>query len=155
MRAVAKLCGQKGVSLTLSTTAPGLQAYDGAGLDSRPFPGHMGMPYGPRAGLALEPQHWPDAAGRADFPSILLRPDTGLQPDQRMAVQPDGKRLTSGEVTVLLGPKHRRKPDAHSPANPFARPDRNLRRSRASVWPVTPGGPVLCGHLAGSIAALR
>lgn len=75
LRPVAELCGQKGVSLILSTTAPGVQAYDGAGLNSRPFPGHMGKPYGPRAGLALEPQHWPDAAGRADFPSILLHPD--------------------------------------------------------------------------------
>ncbi len=74
LRPVAGFFGKKGVSLTLSTTAPGLQAYDGAGLNSHPFPGHMGIPYGPHAGLALEPQHWPDAAGRADFPTILLRP---------------------------------------------------------------------------------
>ncbi len=74
LRPVAELCGKKGVSLTLLTTAPGLQAYDGSGLKSHPFLGQMGVPYGPRAGLALEPQHWPDAAGRADFPTILLRP---------------------------------------------------------------------------------
>lgn len=76
LRPVAELHGQKGVSLTLSTTAPGLQAYDGAGLNSTPFLGHMGTSYGPHAGLALEPQHWPDAATRADFPSILLGPDS-------------------------------------------------------------------------------
>ncbi|MCX8507289.1 MAG: galactose mutarotase [Rhodobacteraceae bacterium] len=75
LRAVAELQGQKGVQMQLSTTAPGLQAYDGAGLGSHPFPGHMGHPHGPRAGLALGPQHWPDAPGRADFPPILLTPD--------------------------------------------------------------------------------
>jgi len=70
----ARLTGAKGVEMRLFTDAPGLQVYDGAGLRSLPHIGHMGEPYGPFAGLALEPQFWPDAAGRADFPSIRLSP---------------------------------------------------------------------------------
>ena len=70
----ARLTGAKGVEMRLFTDAPGLQVYDGAGLHSHPHIGHMGEPYGPFAGLALEPQFWPDAAGRAGFPSILLAP---------------------------------------------------------------------------------
>lgn len=71
---VARLTGAKGVEMRLLTDAPGVQAYDGAGLKGQPYLGHMGQPYGPRAGLALEPQFWPDAPGRAGFPSILLEP---------------------------------------------------------------------------------
>lgn len=70
----AVLKGARGVQLDLATNAPGLQVYDGRGLATAPHAGLTGQPYGPRAGLALEPQHWPDAAGRADFPSISLRP---------------------------------------------------------------------------------
>lgn len=76
---VARLRGTKGVTMALSTTAPGLQVYDGAGINTAPYPGLMGMPYGPFSGVALEPQFWPDAPGRADFPSILLEPDTPWQ----------------------------------------------------------------------------
>lgn len=69
---VAMLSGSQGVCLRLETTAPGLQVYDGRGLQTRPFPGLTGQPYGPNAGVALEAQHWPDAPGRPDFPSIAL-----------------------------------------------------------------------------------
>lgn len=72
----AVLTGAKGAAMHLFTTAPGLQVYDGAGIDTHPFPGQTGAPHGPRAGVALEPQFWPDAAGRPGFPSILLRPGT-------------------------------------------------------------------------------
>ncbi|MBR9764411.1 MAG: galactose mutarotase, partial [Rhodobacteraceae bacterium] len=30
--------------------------------------------YGPRAGLALETQEWPDAPNHADFPDPIIRP---------------------------------------------------------------------------------
>lgn len=72
----AILRGARGVEMRLLTDAPGLQVYDGAGIDTGHFPGLTGAPYGPRAGAALEPQFWPDAPGRARFPSILLRPGT-------------------------------------------------------------------------------
>lgn len=74
LRATATLTGAKGVCLTLATTAPGLQVYDGAGIDCAPYPGLTGVPYGPHAGVALEPQLWPDATNHADFPPIVLRP---------------------------------------------------------------------------------
>lgn len=73
MRSACTL-GAADLELALSTTAPGLQVYDGAHLSSAPFPGHHGAPYGARAGVALEPQHWPDAPNNPAFPSVLLRP---------------------------------------------------------------------------------
>ena len=71
---VATLRGRRGVSLDLATTAPGLQVYDGCALDTRPWLGHTGLAYGARAGLALEPQLWPDALANPGFPSIVLHP---------------------------------------------------------------------------------
>ncbi|HPY39513.1 MAG TPA: aldose epimerase family protein [Thiolinea sp.] len=63
LRPVAYLQGQNGVSMTLATTEPGLQLYDGQHLDGG-FAAH--------AGLALEPQAWPDAPNHAHFPSAEL-----------------------------------------------------------------------------------
>jgi len=51
-----------GRTLSLSTTEPGLQFFAGGTLES------------PRAGLALETQHFPDSPNRPDFPSTVLRP---------------------------------------------------------------------------------
>lgn len=70
----AELTGTKGVRMSIETTEPGLQVYDGRGIDTAPYLGHSGVPYRHHAGIALEPQRWPDAAGRPDFPSILLTP---------------------------------------------------------------------------------
>jgi len=67
---VAELRGARGVCLRIATTAPGLQVHDAREMDTAPWPGLTGTPYGPRAGLALEPQMWPDAPGRAGFPAI-------------------------------------------------------------------------------------
>ena len=57
-----------GLQLTLSTTEPGLQLFDGHKFDGAP--GHDGAVYGPYAGYAVEAQHWPDAPNHPDFPSI-------------------------------------------------------------------------------------
>jgi aldose 1-epimerase len=51
-----------GRTLTIETTEPGLQF----------FSGHTLTP--PRAGLALETQHFPDAPNQPAFPSTVLRP---------------------------------------------------------------------------------
>ena len=56
MRQVATLASDK-VQLDVESTAPGLQVFTG-----KPF------------GIALEPQHWPDAPHHAHFPSIVLSP---------------------------------------------------------------------------------
>lgn len=70
----ARLTGCAGVALTLETTEPGLQVYDGAGLSSGDFRDLAGRSTAPFAGLALEPQGWPDAPNRPDFPGVALLP---------------------------------------------------------------------------------
>jgi aldose 1-epimerase len=62
------------LELRLFTTEPGLQVYDGKTVDTTPSKGHDGAPYGPFAGVALEPQRWPDAPNHRGYPSIVLRP---------------------------------------------------------------------------------
>jgi aldose 1-epimerase len=71
---VAVLTGTSGVTLRLATTEPGLQVYDGRHLASAPFRGHNGKVYHAHAGLALEPQRWPDAPNHPGFPPITLDP---------------------------------------------------------------------------------
>ncbi|GIX11703.1 aldose epimerase family protein [Elioraea sp.] len=61
------------LAMEVRTTEPGLQLYDATGLDL-PVIGVDGRRYGPRAGLAIEPQHFPDAVHHAHFPSVILRP---------------------------------------------------------------------------------
>jgi len=59
---VAALTGpQSGLTLTVETTEPGLLLYDGTQTATASAPGLAGLPYGPFAGVALEPQCWPDA----------------------------------------------------------------------------------------------
>jgi aldose 1-epimerase len=65
---------KSGVTLELHSTEPGVQVYDAAKLNC-PVPGHDGAHYGPHAGLALEPQIFPDSPNRRHFPDCVLRPD--------------------------------------------------------------------------------
>ncbi|MEU9349672.1 aldose epimerase family protein [Streptomyces griseoloalbus] len=51
--------------LTVSTTEPGMQVYTAD---------HIGEPFSPGDGIALETQHFPDSPNRPDFPSTVLRP---------------------------------------------------------------------------------
>jgi aldose 1-epimerase len=67
LRDVLWLTGSSGLGLTIATTEPGIQVYDGR----NPRPGHA-----PYEGLAIEPQCWPDAPANPHFPSINLNPDT-------------------------------------------------------------------------------
>lgn len=64
---------ETGVKMELRTTEPGLQVYDGAKINVD-RPGLTGQPMGRHAGLALEPQIWPDANHHAAFPQAVLRP---------------------------------------------------------------------------------
>lgn len=84
LRPVARLEGAKGVTLDLESDAPGLQVYDGRALHSAPYLGLTGQPYGAHAGLALEPQFWPDAPHHPDFPSISLAPGQGWRQRSRV-----------------------------------------------------------------------
>ena len=62
------------LALHIRSTEPGFQVYDGARMDTTPAAGLTGMPYGPYAGIALEPQRWPDGPNRPEFPTVILRP---------------------------------------------------------------------------------
>lgn len=59
--------------LTVTTDAPGLQVYDGRGLRAL-GPGIGGQQHFPYAGLALEPQNFPDGPNHPAFPDAILRP---------------------------------------------------------------------------------
>ena len=78
LRPVAWLQGRSGLRMEMASTAPGLQVYDGKSIEGT-YPGHGGVPYAARAGLALEAQHWPDAANNPGFPSIRITPDTPFE----------------------------------------------------------------------------
>lgn len=56
---------ESGRVLGVATTEPGLQLYTGD---------HLGDPFGPCAGTALETQHYPDSPNKPEFPSTVLRP---------------------------------------------------------------------------------
>lgn len=57
-----------GIALRIDCDAPALQLYDGRGLDRQ----HPGL----GRGLCLEPQGYPDAPNRPQFPDAILRPGT-------------------------------------------------------------------------------
>jgi aldose 1-epimerase len=59
--------------MDLHTDQPGLQIYDAARMHTT-APGLAGHPYGPYAGLAMEPQFWPDAINHPDWAQPILRP---------------------------------------------------------------------------------
>ncbi|HVY85538.1 MAG TPA: aldose epimerase family protein [Caulobacterales bacterium] len=63
---------KSGRVLDLLTTAPGLQLYSGNFLDRLIGKGRVAYPF--RGGLCLEPQAFPDAPNRANFPSARLDP---------------------------------------------------------------------------------
>ena len=65
---------KNGLKLELHSTEPGVQVYDAAKLNC-PVPGLGGARYGAHAGLALEPQVFPDSPNRRHFPTCVLRPD--------------------------------------------------------------------------------
>lgn len=84
----ARLEGPDGTALELATTMPGLQVYTGEGAATPGVPGHGGVPYGPRPGLALEPQFWPDAPNHPDFPPIRLAPGETWRSDTLFRILP-------------------------------------------------------------------
>jgi aldose 1-epimerase len=68
-----------GRTLDVYTTEPGLHLYSGNAIGSgdstnRRVTGKGGRMYGPRAGLCLETQHYPDSPNQPGFPSTILRP---------------------------------------------------------------------------------
>lgn len=80
---IAELTGTSGIRMSITTTEPGLQIYCGERLSTAPWPGHGGVPYGAYAGLAMEPQRWPDAPHHPAFPTITLAPGETYRQDTR------------------------------------------------------------------------
>ncbi len=74
LRPVARLSAPSvGRTLTLHSDRPGLQVYTGNFLDGSTV-GHGGRLYRQGAGVALEPQHFPDTPNQPSFPSCLVQP---------------------------------------------------------------------------------
>jgi aldose 1-epimerase len=74
-RAVARVeHPPSGRVMTLMTDQPGLQFYSGNFLDGS-IAGKGGRLYRQSDAFCLEPQIWPDAPNRPDFPSARLNPD--------------------------------------------------------------------------------
>jgi aldose 1-epimerase len=70
---------QSGRTLSLASSAPGLQFYSGNFLDGR-LPGHGSELYRQGDGVCLEPQYAPDSPHHPDdsaWPSCVLRPGQG------------------------------------------------------------------------------
>ncbi|MEC9342839.1 MAG: aldose epimerase family protein [Pseudomonadota bacterium] len=80
---------RSGVTMTLATTEPGLQFYAGEHVGPTE-PGLAGKAYGKWAGFCLEPQIWPDAPNRPDFPSALLRPGETSRQEMRYRFTREG-----------------------------------------------------------------
>ena len=72
LRHVATLRGRSGRMLVVESDQPGMQVYSGAHFNGTVI-GTSGTAYGPRAGIALETQGFPDAPNQPDFPSTVLR----------------------------------------------------------------------------------
>lgn len=88
LRPAARLSAPGGAALELETTEPGLQVYDARHMAPDGVPGQDGRRHGPRCGLALEAQFWPDAPNHPDFPAIRLDPGQGWEQVTRFRFQP-------------------------------------------------------------------
>ena len=74
LRHIATLKGEKsGRVMKAYTTLPGVQFY--AGNCIAPQKGKDGVMYGPRMGLCLETQYYPDTVHQPEFPSCIFGPD--------------------------------------------------------------------------------
>ena len=72
LRPAAKArCAASGITMTVSTTMPGLQLYTAGFLSERP--GKGGSVYRPGYGFCLETQFFPDSPNKPDFPSCVLQ----------------------------------------------------------------------------------
>ena len=69
---------KNGLTMSLFSTEPGVQFYSAAPLDV-PVPGLGEAHYRAHAGLALEPQVFPDSPNRRHFTDCVLRPDEEYQ----------------------------------------------------------------------------
>lgn len=83
-----------GIAMRIDSDAPALQLYGGQGLD-RQHPGRG-------RGLCLEPQGYPDAPNRPDFPDAVLRPGTVYRRWIEYRFATPGRDRGWDEVTAAL-----------------------------------------------------
>lgn len=88
LRPAAILTADAGVTLHIDTTEPGLQVYNGSGLSPVDASLHDNRRLDPFAGIALEPQRWPDAPHHRAFPSILLNPGQTYRQETTYRISP-------------------------------------------------------------------
>lgn len=81
---VVDLLAPNGLRLRMWSDQPGLQVYTGHGLPLRDG-GHPGQRIAPWAGIALEPQGFPNAVNCPGFSSIIVTPDQPYR--QRLTVE--------------------------------------------------------------------
>ncbi len=75
LRPAARLFSHRsGIGMLVETTKPGLQFYDGHHVNV-PVPDQSGRVCGPKAGLCLETQFYPDSPNQPAFPDSILPPD--------------------------------------------------------------------------------
>ncbi|MCL2541834.1 MAG: galactose mutarotase [Nocardioidaceae bacterium] len=80
-----------GRTLTVTTSEPGVQLYTGDHLDGS-LRDRAGAPIGPRGGVCLETQHFPDSPNRPDYPSTVLRPGETFRSVTEWRVEADTER---------------------------------------------------------------
>ncbi|WP_306046142.1 aldose epimerase family protein [Nioella sp. MMSF_3534] len=83
-RPVAELLAPNGLHLRMWSDQPGLQVYTGHGLPNLRS-AHAGQRIAPWAGIALEPQGFPNAVNCPTFPSIIVTPEQPYH--QRLTVE--------------------------------------------------------------------
>ena len=74
LRPIAWLSGGD-TRMELASTEPGLQVYTGAGLGADLPSAPTGRAFHPYAGIALEPQIWPDSPNHPEFAQAILHPN--------------------------------------------------------------------------------
>ena len=65
---------ESGRVMTVLTTQPAVQFYNGFKLSNKPWFGRNGFKYEACSGMCLETQHFPDSPNQAHFPSARLDP---------------------------------------------------------------------------------
>ncbi|MDW3222115.1 MAG: aldose epimerase family protein [Paracoccaceae bacterium] len=86
---VAVLKGSDGITLHIASTEPGLQVYNGSGLPTDGPTALPGQRIQPFAGIALEPQGWPDAPNHPHFPSVMLPRDGAYRQETHYRITKD------------------------------------------------------------------
>ncbi|MGR3496461.1 aldose epimerase family protein [Citreimonas sp.] len=87
LREIARLDASD-LGMRILSTEPGLQLFDGGALAIPAGAGLDGRAYGARAGMALEPQRWPDAPNNAWRDQVTLAPGQTFRAESCFVFEP-------------------------------------------------------------------